>query len=275
MDMAMDRSTGTEANKINDAFLDLFRELIHDKFGISISREKDYLIQSKIGKLLKDSEYKNVAEFYYALKHEESGSLERLVRYITTTYTFFFREPLHMKILCNDILFRHIEKPVIWCAASSTGEEVYSMIISLIEHGIMDFLVVASDLNRDVLVHMKRGIYHIDRFKDVDKAIIDKYFLPLKGRDEKHFVAKDFLKKFFIAKRLNLVEHIRFERPFDYIFCRNVLIYFDRDTQNNVVDSLIDNLSDTVYLFVGHSESLLNMNNKIESVFTSVYNKKR
>jgi chemotaxis protein methyltransferase CheR len=264
-----------EQASINETFLDLFRDLIHDKFGIHISKEKDYLIQSKIGKLLRDSDYKNVAEFYYDLKHEESFSLEQLVRYITTTYTFFFREPMHMKILCNDILQKNLTSPIIWCAACSTGEEVYSMIIELIEHGISRFRIVASDLNRDVLVHLKKGVYHRDRFQNVDPAIIRKYFHEGKDKLKDRYIVNDQLKKYVAAKRLNLVDNIRFEREFDYIFCRNVLIYFDRETQNRVVSTLISNLSETGYLFVGHSESLLNMNSKIESVFNSVYNKRR
>ncbi|MBN1411750.1 MAG: hypothetical protein JW969_12960 [Spirochaetales bacterium] len=260
---------------INDSFLDLFRDLIKANFGINISREKDYLLKSKLGKLLRDSVYKNAAEFYYTLKNGEASSLEKLVRYITTTYTYFFREPMHLKILCNDIKLRGLENPLIWCAGSSTGEEVYSMIIELLEHGITRFLIVATDLNRDVLLHMKRGVYREDRLKNADRSLLLKYFREIEDERGIAYSVNGQLKQYYIAKRLNLVDELRFESDFDYIFCRNVLIYFNRETQQKVVNTLIRNLKDTGYLFVGHSESLLNLQVNLESVFTSVYNKKK
>ena len=83
------------------------------------------------------------------------------------------------------------------------------------------------------------------------------------------------MKKFYIAKKINLIDNIKFENRFDYIFCRNVLMYFNNNTQESVIDMLLNNLDDYGYLFVGHSESLMHMNKKLESVFSSVYNKKQ
>jgi chemotaxis protein methyltransferase CheR len=260
------------AKKIDENFLDLFRELIHQKLGIYISKDKDYLLESKLGRMLNKSQFNSAAQLYYSLKDNDKEMLEELIRYITTNHTFFFRESLHLKILRNDILMRKIPNPVIWVAAASTGEEVYSIIIELYENNINDFTIIASDINKHVLISLKKGIYSKDRMKEMSKDLVNKYFEEV--NDNSMFRVKDFLKKNIMVKKLNLVEKIRFENKFNYIFCRNVLIYFNRETQIQVINNLLDNLNDDGYLFVGHSESLMNICDNVESVFTSVYNKK-
>jgi chemotaxis protein methyltransferase CheR len=132
---------------------------------------------------------------------------------------------------------------------------------------------VASDINSDVLHHCKKGVYSAERMRELTPALVTKYFLPVEGHPGR-FRVKSYLKKYFILKKLNLIEKIRFEAPFDYIFCRNVLIYFDQDTQKLVIENLIANLDRLGYLFVGHSESLLHLTDRLESVFSSVYNVK-
>jgi len=262
-----------EQQIINDNFLNLFRELIHDKLGIYISKDKDYLLQSKIGRLITRSKYKSIAEFYYQLKNGDKDSLEELIYYITTTHTFFFRENMHLKILRNDILIKKNPFTYIWCAASSTGEEVYSIIIELLEHGITDFLIIASDINKNALMTLKLGRYKIERMKNIQADLLRKYFIQDKENPDLYTV-KDFVKKYFIVKKLNLVNNIKFEKKFNYIFCRNVLIYFNKDTQMEVIENLLNNLDESGYLFVGHSESLLNLSNRVETVFSSVYSRK-
>jgi chemotaxis protein methyltransferase CheR len=265
----MTKTTNAPAATINPEYLDLFRELIHERLGIYISYDKNYLLENKLGRLLTRGAYGSVAELYKMLKDNRGESMEDLVRYITTTHTFFFRENNHLTILRNDILIRNIIRPLIWVAACATGEEVYSIIIELLEHGIMDFFIVATDINKEVLQQCKRGVYSRDRMKEMGDAIIHKYFTRVDGTQELYKV-KPFLKDHFILKKLNLINELRFEKKFNYIFCRNVLIYFDLATQRQV----LDNLDDLGYLFVGHSESLLHVTGKIEAVFSSVYNKK-
>jgi chemotaxis protein methyltransferase CheR len=200
--------------------------------------------------------------------------MEDLIHYITTTHTFFFRENTHLKVLYNDILLREIKRPLIWCAASSTGEEVYSIIIELLEHGINDFLLVATDINSNVLKTCKRGVYSKERLKEVEPYILAKYFTVDGDHGSENYKVNDVLKRYFILKKINLIDDIEFQEKMDYIFCRNVLIYFDKETQKRVVDNLLRNLKDLGYLFVGHSETLMHITNRVESVFTSVYNKK-
>ena len=263
----------TDEIKINQNFLNLFRELIHDKLGIYISKDKDYLIQNKVSRLLKKSNYKNMTEFYYSVKNNNNESLEQLIKYITTTHTFFFRESMHLKVLRNDILLRKVENPLIWCAATSTGEEVYSIIIELLENHISNFFIVASDINKDVLISLKKGIYNKERLKNVNKHLFKKYFIKHKDDPQGHYRVKNDIKKYFVVKKLNLVEDILFEEQFNYIFCRNVLMYFNKQTQNKVINNLLNNLNDLGYLFVGHSESLNGIDTTLKQVSPMVYKK--
>ncbi len=259
---------------LNENYLNLFRELIQKRLGIYISEQKDYLLKSKLLRVLNKSNYKNIHEFYSSVKNNDNSSIENLIKHITTNHTFFFREKIHLKILRNDILLRKIKKPLIWVAASSTGEEVYSIIIELLEYNIKDFIIIASDINKEALFHIKKGEYSKEKFIHAQPEIMKKYFTVRKEGKSEIYKIRDECKENIIVKQINLVDDIKFESEFNYIFCRNVLIYFERETQIKVVNTLLNNLGKTGYLFVGHSESLLNISNKIETVFTSVYNKK-
>ena len=254
--------------------LDLFRELIRKESGIFITPQKDYLLVNKLARLVKKSGVSSLENLYRQIQNGDHQALENLLNAMTTNHTFFFREKNHLSILRKDIQIKGLRRPLIWVAASSTGEEVYSIIIELLEGGVTDFLIVASDINREVLVKMKRGVYPVQRFGEVNEGLIQKYFTRDPEGKTGYYQVKDFLKSYVMAKQLNLLDRFRFEAPFDYIFCRNVLIYFDKPTQKRVIDNLLRNLSDLGYLFIGHSESLMNVTDRVESVFTSVYNKK-
>lgn len=262
-------SNGTwlEKNSLN-----LIREQINDRLGIHISRDKDYLLKSKLDKIMTEGGFSSYATLYQALNEDSITCLELLSRYITTSHTFFFREKTHLKILKNDIMLRQKDHIRIWCAACATGEEVYSMIITLLEAGIHNFIILASDINRESLIQLKQGVYQKNRLKEVSTDLLKRYFLCKPGTD--YYKVKSGLKKYFIVKRLNLIDNLVFKEKFDYIFCRNVLMYFSRETQADVVRCLLYNLDDLGYLFIGQSESLLHLADEIETVFSSVYNKK-
>ena len=144
----------------------------------------------------------------------------------------------------------------------------------LTEGTISNFFIVASDINKDVLISLKKGIYNKERLKNVNKHLLTKYFIKHKDDPQGRYRVKNEIKKYFVVKKLNLVEDILFEEQFNYIFCRNVLMYFNKQTQNKVINNLLNNLNDLGYLFVGHSESLFSITDNVEAVFSSVYNKK-
>jgi chemotaxis protein methyltransferase CheR len=260
-----------ERYTINEKNLDMFRNIIYQELGLNFTKEKNYLLLTQISRLMFKQKIKNVDELYLFMKEDSYNLKNILAESFTVSHTYFFREKTHLKILINDISLKNIRKPLIWCAASSSGEEVYSILISLLEKGISDFLIVASDINKEMLFSAKKGIYHIDRMKNVDEYILYKYFDRL---DRYHFKIKDFFKKFIVVKQINLIEKNIFVKQFDYIFCRNVMIYFDRPTQNKVIDFLLNNLTKDGYLFLGQTEFIFD-NQNVESVFYSVYNKKK
>jgi chemotaxis protein methyltransferase CheR len=266
------KSSSSLAKVTDQNSLNLIREHIDKQLGIHISEDKDYLLKSKLEKIMKEEGFSSYSRVYAAIKENNIESLEILSRYITTSHTFFFREKTHLKILRNDIKLRHKEQVLIWCAACATGEEVYSMIITLLEAGIFNFKILASDINRDSLIQLKRGIYPENRLKYVNNYLRKKYFLYKSGTD--YYKVKSGFKQYFITKRLNLMDNLLFEKKFHYIFCRNVLMYFNRETQTRVVFRLLRNLEDFGYFFIGQSESLLHLSHELETVFSSVYNKK-
>jgi chemotaxis protein methyltransferase CheR len=248
--------------------------IIHDSTGIYLPEEKSYLLIHKISRLLKNGGC-DLDVFYESIKNGNKEEVDNLINNVTTNHTFFFRERNHLDVLIKNIKARKNKHPKIWCAASSTGEEVYSIIISLLENNIRNFILIASDINSKVLFHMKKGIYNESKMTEMDGKILSKYFTRHDISGNSCYEVRDYLKKYFIVKRINLIDNIKFEMKFDYIFCRNVLMYFNKSTQESVIDMLLNNLDDSGFLFVGHSESLLHLNYKLASVFSSVYNKRQ
>lgn len=260
--------------EVGPRYLELFRNLIKNKMGIYYSPGKDYLLESKLKKLLRKGSHHNIKELYESIQADDKEHLETFIRFITTNHTFFYRESEHLTFLRKHIQENRVSQNYIWCAASSTGEEVYSIIIELLEHNIENFLIVATDINRDVLMHMKQGIYSEERLRYLPSHVLSKYFTEVKGGLSRQFQVKDFMRRHFVIKKLNLIEKIRFEKQFHYIFCRNVLIYFDKETQRKVILNIIHNLRHDGLLFIGHSETLLHMNDRLSLLTSSVYKKR-
>lgn len=259
---------------VGPRYLELFRNLIKEKMGIYYSPAKDYLLESKLKKLLRKGGHQNIKELYEVIKNEDREHFETFVKYITTNHTFFYRESEHLTFLRQQILVNRRRQNYIWCAAASTGEEVYSIIIELLEHNIENFLIVATDINRNVLRQMKQGLYSEERLKYLSQNIRNKYFTVHKDEMGVRYQVKDFMRQYYVIKRLNLIEKIRFEKHFHYIFCRNVLIYFDKETQKKVILNIMENLQDDGLLFIGHSETLLHMSERLTLLNASVYKKR-
>jgi len=252
--------------------IEKFSKLIYTKFGINIQPHKYFILEHKLRRLTQKEKFKDLDEFYELVKNDDPYCVECLVRHVTTNHTFFFREKSHFTILSDDINKKHTKSPVIWVAGSSTGEEVYTIVIQLLENHITDFLIMATDIDKEVLFKMKKGIYTAERLKEVSSHSLKKYFRY--NQKDNTYKVKEILKKNIRIKCLNFVENIKFEAQFDYVFCRNVLIYFDQETQRKVITTLLNNLKKEGFLFLGHSENLLTMQDLTTSVMNSVYKKK-
>lgn len=251
--------------------LAIFRDIIYKKIGIYFPVKKNYLLEQKLKKILIRTDYVSLTNFYKDIKDNNQLTLEILIRFMTTNHTFFFREKDHFEFLCKDIIRKGLKKPIIWCGASSTGEEVYSIIIYLLENHIEKFTLIASDIDRDVLQQMNKGLYNKSKLTNLEKYYISKYFQKTLIDGEVFYKINEKLRQYIHIKTLNLIDNNKFESKIDYIFCRNVLIYFDEVTRDLVIDNLLNNLKPGGYIFTGHSESLLKKSDTLKSVYTSVY----
>ncbi len=258
----------------DDSLLLRLRDLTQAELGIHISDEKLYSFKVKVGKLLRREGVRSPEELYERLRNREEHFWNLMIQYTTVNYTYFFREEHQFAVLINHIKRERISAPAIWCAAASTGEEVYSLAITLHEHGIHDFLIIASDIDKTVLFTMKRGIYDRAKLGNLSPELHKKYFVPRTSNGSTRFELKGYVKERILAKQLNLVDPLRFERQFDFIFCRNVMIYFDRETRTQVLGTLLANLKTHGALFLGQSESLVGTGVDMQQIGPSVYRKR-
>lgn len=246
------------------------RDLVYREFGIHISDSKIGSIEPKIHKLLMNEKYRNAEDFFTELETGNPRTKELLIKYITTNHTYFFREAEHFSHLLEDIKRAGKANAAIWCAASSTGEEPYSIAMTLLDEGINDFKILASDLDRCVLEEFNQGIYNENRFIKTSKYQKIKYFTK---ESEGVYKIRSELRKHICIKRLNLMDNLIFEKPFDYIFCRNVFIYFDDTSRQKTLETLAKNLKSGGKLYIGHTETLFTFPASLRREANSVYRK--
>lgn len=233
--------------------LDRFRAHIYNEFGIHHSAGKTDILRMKLEKLALARGI-DLHSFLADLESGDPFARDALLDEITVGHTFFFREREHLDFLVADARSRGISNPTVWCAASSTGEEAYSIAIALKEAGFANFLIVASDVNPRALEAVNRGIYAEAKLQFMPRSLVPRYFTRL---DETAMRVRRDLRPYLRIKRLNLRVPVRFERDFDYVFCRNVMIYFGEDSRRRVLENLSANLAKDGVLFVGHTEALL------------------
>ncbi|MCK9169920.1 MAG: protein-glutamate O-methyltransferase CheR [Treponema sp.] len=248
--------------------LDTIRDLAYKKYGLFIGPDKVSRLLPKLERFISNEGYSGADDLCSHLASEDRVCLEKFISYITTCHTFFFREPEHFKELAADIHHSPQASYSIWCAASSTGEEPYSIAMTLIEDRIRNFHIVASDLNRDVLAEFNRGVYHESRLAQTPVPVKDRYFTAA-GDD--CYTISGSLRRFISIKNINLMDSIHFPQPFDYVFCRNVFIYFDEQSRSQAVSTIISNLKIGGSLFIGHAEVLLQQPENLKKIGSSIY----
>jgi len=253
---------------IDTTQLDLISSLVYRKFGIYLGKDKYDRLEFKLGTMMARGYCTGTEDLYARLSSGDPLCIEQLATCVTTCHTFFFREPEHFQVLITDIRERHKTEPFIWCAACSTGEEPYSIIMALLDAGIADFRIVASDVNRDVLAGFNRGIYHESRLAQIPPAVRKRYFTP---ESDGYYRIDGNLRKYVAIKNLNLMDSVRFSRPFDYVFCRNVFIYFDENSRAVALDNMTANMKTGGLLFIGHAEVLLSQPDNLRKTGCSVY----
>jgi chemotaxis protein methyltransferase CheR len=255
-------------------------------FGIKLPEQKKVLLKSRLIKRLKELKMENYSQYIDFVLEDSDRSREEVINMIdvvSTNKTEFFRENAHFDILSRMIIPGYAEKRKkylkCWSAGCSTGEEVYTLCMVLEEQkrkAIIDnYLVYGSDISVTALKKAVKAIYPFTRVEQIPLEYRKKYLLKSKAREKRKIRIVKELREKTKFMRINLVDDFYpIVNDFDVIFCRNTLIYFDRMTQIRVVNNLLRHLNLGGYLFIGHSESLLNHNiRNIRQVQPTVYQK--
>ena len=259
-----------------------FKELIYQEAGIKLTELKKALIQARLTKRLRHLGIPSYRDYYHYLIDHFSDEKIEFINAITTNKTEFFRENKHFEFIRDYCLpefdGRGKQKIKIWSAGCSTGEEAYSIAITMREFyggsASPQVRILATDIDTNVLEKAYSGVYTLDQVKDIDIALLKKYFKRGAGENEGLFRVKDEIRDMILFRRLNLLdESYPMKGKFDIIFCRNVIIYFDRPTQKELFEKFSRYLDDEGYLFIGHSENLTSVSNKFSLLGHTIYRK--
>jgi len=234
------------------------RTLIYDYAGIALADSKRELVYSRLARRLRATGLKTFAEYLALLQRGNEGEWEAFTNSLTTNLTSFFREAHHFTLLAEHLRKLGKSHPIqLWCSACSTGEEAYSMAITVIEtlgseHGVS---IIASDLDSHVLASAREGMYKAEAVSKLSPQRVERFFTPAEAGC---FRVRPELKRMIEFKRINLQEaSYPLRGPLDGIFCRNVMIYFDKDTQLSILKKFAPLLRPDGLLFAGHSENFI------------------
>ncbi len=271
----------------NEEF-ELFRRLIYDSSGINLTSSKKELVKARLSKRLTKVGIDSFKDYYkYVTKTEKTGEeLIHLIDSISTNKTDFFREKKHFDFLNTSLLpslisskaKARIKKLRIWCAAASSGEEPYTLAMTVFNHlkpnTGWDVKILATDISTRILQKAINGIYRKELLNDIPPGTISAHFSSVLYENTNCYKVKNHLRDIITFRRFNLMTHeFPFKNPFDFIFCRNVMIYFDPETQKKLVSKFYDCLTKNGYLFIGHSETLSKNNNGFKYIQPAVYQK--
>lgn len=268
--------------EFTDDDFQFLRNLVLEKTGISLSDSKREMIYRRVGRRLRELNLNSFYQYGKLLRKDAGDELVLFTNAITTNLTAFFREPHHFKFLSNNVLPELIragkDKLRFWSAGCSTGEEPYSIAITIKKYfqhaqNNLQTSILATDIDTSVLKKAKQGFYNSEIINDLDFLVRKNWFSKTDLSGSNHHTVKEEVKNLVNFKTLNLVKDWSVPGMFDVIFCRNVIIYFDKSTQKKLIDRFADTLEDNGYLFLGHSESLFHISERFELVGHTIYRK--
>ena len=237
------------------------RKLIYERAGISLSESKQNMVYSRLIRRVRARGLNNFTDYLNLLECEDDAEWQEFTNSLTTNLTAFFREEHHFPILAEHVLRRKSKQPIqLWCSASSTGEEPYSMAMTIVE-AFGSYLppvhILATDLDTNVLATAQQGVYPMERLEKMPPDRLKRFFLKGSGNQAGSARVRQELRDMITFRQVNLLDNAWPVRgPFDAIFCRNVMIYFDKPTQYKILKRFAPLLCPDGLLFVGHSESL-------------------
>ncbi len=253
--------------------------LIYDTGGIHLGDNKKELVHARLSKVLRKRSISCFDDYISILENDSTGEeLVGLLDAISTNVTHFFRESQHFDFLVSRIPeFMDRKGMRIWSAGCSSGEEPYTLAITMLEYfpekQVPHHRIMATDLSTKVLNTARSGVYPMKSVEKISPELVKKYFLKGKNAREGLVRVKKEVARLVEFRRLNLIEPIPFREEFDIIFCRNVMIYFDTATREAITSKYYDALVPGGYLIIGHSESMNSFKHNYQYVQPTIYRK--
>ena len=269
--------TGVPLRPLQSEEFQRFKHLLYESFGIDLRQGKEELVAARLGKKIRELGFSTYSQYFdYVTNQREGSALPDMVDLLTTNHTAFFREPVHFDLFRRILTKLKSQRELmnVWCAASSSGEEPYSIAMTALEETAPGRVAItATDLSTRVLKTAQAGVYAAERVTGIPPELLRKYFLRGEGKASGFFRVKSSVAGQVAFGRLNLVEPYSHPTLFSMIWCRNVMIYFDKPTQTRVVNRLSEWLEPGGYLFIGHSEALNGVSHSLKYVQPAVYRK--
>lgn len=265
---------------ITDREFNQIRSLIYDIAGISMSPVKKPLVVGRLNKRLRHYQFENFKQYYEFVTNKINATeLQVMVDLLTTNETYFYREPKHFEFLRDVILPESANKNDfrIWSAASSSGEEPYTLAMTVADHFGMqsNWNILATDISTRVLERARQGVYSISEAEKIPKDILRKYCLKGVRSHEGSLIIDEKLKRKISFEQFNLnSEKWQGIGEYDVIFLRNVMIYFDQETKRTLVTNLANHLKPNGYFIIGHSETLNTLTDRFNPIRPSIYQRK-
>jgi len=266
--------------EFSDQHFQRIRRMVYEQLGIALSDAKRQLVYGRLARRLRALQLREFDTYLQQVESGDAVEMEHFRNAITTNLTSFFRENHHFEFLAQQLLpqlelhNRASRRIRIWSAGCSTGEEPYSIAMVLLEHAgrllrDWDVRILATDIDTNVLEHARRGIYAADRLEKMDSSRVQRWFDP--GPEMNQYKLRDEPQQLVTFNELNLICDWPMKGPFDVIFCRNVVIYFDRATQRQIIGRMEALQRPGDYLILGHSETLLDISTRYRSMGNTIH----
>lgn len=260
---------------------DFLRRIAHERTGIVVTDDKFDMFYARLSRRVRKLGLASFEDYCQRVR-EDSDEVLELVNAITTNLTAFFRENHHFEYLAQHILPAHLATPPrplrLWSAGCSTGEEPYSIAMTLLEtlppQRLKEVDILATDIDSNVLRTAAAGVYPVDRVRDLEPARLRRWFQRGTGANAGSVRLKPEVRQLIQFGQINLMEPWEMEAPLDIIFCRNVIIYFGKEDKIRLIDRYADALGDGGYLFIGHSESLFKISDRFQLIGQTIYRKR-
>jgi chemotaxis protein methyltransferase CheR len=276
----------TQELKLKDTEFRKIKNLVYEHCGIYLSDAKKELVRTRLSKRLRQVKISSFRDYLeYVLNDSTGREFTILIDSISTNFTSFFREQKHFDYLKKELLPQRMKKRKsdnlslirTWSAGCSSGEEPYTIAITLHEffqdYPSWNLKILASDISTRMLQTAQRGIYEHTKIKPLTSYQKNCYLEQINENNKKYYRVKPVLKKYIIFNNLNLIKEWPIKVPLDFIFCRNVMIYFDKSVQEKLINRFWDNLDYGGVLFTGHSESLTGIRHKFKYIQPTIYMK--